>query len=59
MEKKAIPESHLELHLVAIIRFLTLGSMEGKKQKNIQRGKENNSRVMENNRPEHKRNDLS
>lgn len=36
-----------------------MGSLEGKKQNNIQRGKENRSRTMENDSPEHRRNDPS
>lgn len=41
MEKKELPEPHPQSCLADSIRILTLGSLEGKKQNNIQRGKEN------------------
>jgi len=59
MEKKALSKPHSESHLATIIRILTLGGLEGKRKKNLQRGKENSSRIMGKDSPEHKRNDLS
>lgn len=55
MEKEALPESHSKPCLAYIIRIPSLGDVEGKKQDNLQRGKENNNRIMGNYCPEYKR----
>lgn len=59
MEKETLPELHSKPCLADLIRIPIMGSLEGKKQKNLQRGKEKNSRIMGNDSPEYKRNDPS
>lgn len=59
MEKEALPKSHPKPSLIDIPWIPTLGSVEGKKQNNFQRGKEKNSRIMGNDSLEHPRNDFS
>lgn len=59
MEKEALTKPHFEPHLVDIPWIPTLGGVEGKKQKNFQRGKENKSRIMGNDSPKYQRNNLS